>query len=173
MGFRVQIEAVKSIFIPRKGHPSIVFMAWAMACAHLIGCASHSDPQESPSFEADRLRMSQRMVEQEMAWNAGDLEGFMDAYWRSDSLRFVGSRGPSRGWQTTLDNYRKGFATPEEMGQLTFGIQNIEPAGPDHALMLGSWQLNRSGGLDTLAGWFSLVWQRRDGDWVIVRDHSS
>ena len=120
-----------------------------------------------------QLVIKQRMVEQEMAWNAGDLEGFMDAYWRSDSLLFVGSRGPSRGWQTTLDNYRKGYATPEEMGQLTFGIQNIEPAGPDHALMLGSWQLNRSGGLDTLAGWFSLVWQRRDGDWVIVRDHSS
>ena len=47
-----------------------------------------------------------------------------------------------RPWTITARVY----ATPEEMGQLTFGIQNIEPAGPDHALMLGSWQLNRSGG---------------------------
>lgn len=137
------------------------------------GCAHQQQDPLPPDFEAERLRILQRIESQEMAWNEGDLNGFMNAYWKSDSLLFVGSRGPSRGWQTTLDNYRKGYASPEEMGQLTFGIESLEPAGADHALMLGSWQLDRSGGLDTLAGWFSLVWQRLDGDWVIIRDHSS
>ena len=97
----------------------------------------------------------------------------MSAYWKSDSLLFVGSRGPSYGWQTTLDNYKKGYATPEEMGALTFDIQDLEPIGLDHAVMLGSWRLDRTGDLDTLAGWFSLVWARKYHEWVIVRDHSS
>ena len=59
------------------------------------------------------------------------------------------------------------------MGALTFEVKDVQPAGTDYALMLGAWQLERPAGLDTLSGWFSLVWQRMDGDWVIVRDHSS
>ena len=38
----------------------------------------------------DRMRILERMDVQEAAWNAGDLEGFMAAYWQSDSLLFVG-----------------------------------------------------------------------------------
>ena len=141
-----------------------------------VGCSSSNldqRPLEPVSFESDRVLILDCMARQEAAWNAGDLEGFMGCYWKSDSLLFVGSRGPSRGWQTTLDNYRKGYANPTEMGQLTFGVENLEAVGPDHALMLGSWQLNRSEGLDTLSGWFSLVWKRMDGQWFIIRDHSS
>lgn len=113
------------------------------------------------------------MEAQEKAWNEGDLEAFMSAYWASDSLLFVGSRGPSFGWQTTLDNYKKGYPNPEAMGQLTFGIKNVEFVSDDVALMVGSWNLDGRGDLDPLAGWFSLVWRRIHGDWVIVRDHSS
>lgn len=119
------------------------------------------------------MRILERMDVQETAWNAGDLEGFMSAYWQSDSLLFVGSRGPTRGWTTTLDNYRASYPDRATMGQLTFGVEDLAFSGPTCALMLGSWRLDRKGGLDTLSGWFSLVWEKREGDWVIVRDHSS
>jgi hypothetical protein len=33
--------------------------------------------------------------------------------------------------------------------------------------------LDRTGEFEPLSGWFSLVWERKDGDWVIIRDHSS
>lgn len=59
------------------------------------------------------------------------------------------------------------------MGKLTFEVEDLEPAGTDHALMLGKWHLARGEELDDLAGWFSLVWRRINGDWVIIRDHSS
>ena len=119
------------------------------------------------------MRILERMDVQETAWNAGDLEGFMSAYWQSDSLLFVGSRGPSRGWATTLENYRASYPDRATMGQLTFGVEDLTFSGPTCALMSGSWRLDRTGGLDTLSGWFSLVWEKREGDWVIVRDHSS
>lgn len=59
------------------------------------------------------------------------------------------------------------------MGTLTFEVEDLQPAGPDYALMLGAWHLAREEGLDDLSGWFSLVWRRIGEDWVIVRDHSS
>ena len=125
------------------------------------------------TWDQDVARIEERMEAQEAAWNAGDLEGFMEPYWQSDSLLFVGSRGPSFGWDTTLANYRKSYPDAAAMGKLTFGVEGIEPAGPHHALMLGSWRLDRTGEFEPLSGWFSLVWERRDGDWVIIRDHSS
>ena len=72
-----------------------------------------------------------------------------------------------------MENYRASYPDRPPWEQLTFGVEELSFAGQDHALMLGSWRLDRTGGLDTLSGWFSLVWEKRDGDWVIVRDHSS
>ena len=136
----------------------------------LSGCNTSS---VSMDHAGDEARIRVRMEAQERAWNQGDLEGFMSAYWASDSLLFVGSRGPSYGWQTTLDNYKKGYPNAEAMGQLTFGIKNVDFVSDDVALMVGSWNLDGRGELEPLAGWFSLVWRQINGDWVIVRDHSS
>lgn len=132
-----------------------------------------SDPLSAKVFSEDSVRILERMNAQEKAWSAGDLEAFMEPYWKSDSLLFVGSRGPSRGWEVTLDNYRKSYPTADAMGTLTFEVEDLCSAGPDHALMLGSWHLGRGEGLEDLSGWFSLVWKRLNGDWVIIRDHSS
>ncbi len=123
--------------------------------------------------EADRDSILERMATQEVAWNRGDLEAFMEPYWKSDSLLFVGSRGPTRGWTATLDNYRKGYPDKSAMGRLTFGVESVDFPSCDVALMLGSWRLDERGELESLSGWFSLVWERMDGRWVIVRDHSS
>ena len=53
----------------------------------------------TPSFaqknNADTRAIRQVMQEQQDAWNRGDLEAFMQGYWQSDSLRFIGSRGLS------------------------------------------------------------------------------
>ena len=145
----------------------------SLAVLFLVSGCQGGTEIEAVFSSADRQEILDQMAQQQAAWNRGDLEGFMSAYWNSDSLLFVGSRGPSYGWQTTLDNYKKSYATPQEMGALTFDVQNLEPVGVDHAVMLGAWRLDRTGGLDTLSGWFSLVWARKDLEWVIVRDHSS
>ena len=32
------------------------------------------------------------------AWNTANLDGFMNGYWQSDSLTFIGSSGLNKGW---------------------------------------------------------------------------
>ena len=63
------------------------------------------------------------MKEQELAWNNGDLNGFMNYYWNNDSLKFIGSRGITCGWQKTLNNYLTSYPNKEAMGVLTFTIK--------------------------------------------------
>lgn len=111
------------------------------------------------------------MAKQESAWNAGDLVRFMDGYWRSDSLRFIGSRGLTYGWNQTLANYKKSYPGPDAMGKLTFTLLSVEPLSKKSAFVIGKWHLARKVG--DLSGHFSLLWRKIDGVWVIVADHSS
>ena len=111
------------------------------------------------------------MAAQELAWNRSDLEAFMEGYWRSDSLRFIGSSGLTYGWQQTLDNYKKGYPDTDAMGQLKFTILSVEQLSKRSAYVIGKWRLARKAG--DLSGHYTLLWKKIKGKWVIVADHSS
>ena len=49
------------------------------------------------------------MLQQSSDWNEGNIDAFMQGYWQSDSLMFIGSRGITYGWKATLDSYKKGY----------------------------------------------------------------
>lgn len=134
----------------------------------LVAC--ESVPKRNPSGGAIN-DIQTIMNEQQEAWNRGDIDGFMNGYWKSDSLRFIGKRGITFGWQATLDNYKKSYPVPEAMGRLQFTNLTTEIVGDSAAYVIGKWQLFRSA--DTLAGHYSLLWKKMQDRWVIVADHSS
>jgi len=112
------------------------------------------------------------MARQEAAWNRGNLDSFMIGYWPSDSLRFIGSRGLTYGWQATLDNYRKSYPDRDAMGTLKFTILSVEKLSRRSAYVIGKWRLTR-GEKGDLSGHYTLLWRKIHGKWVIVADHSS
>jgi hypothetical protein len=111
------------------------------------------------------------LAEQQDCWNQGDIECFMTGYWKSDSLKFIGSSGINYGWQATLDNYRKTYPNKNAMGTLNFELINLEPLGNDHYLVTGKWKLVRAS--DEPHGLFTLLWKRFGDEWKIIYDHSS
>ena len=137
-----------------------------LLCAALLsGCAA-------TRLGSQRQDISQVLTTQTAAWNRGDVSGFMQGYWQSDSLVFIGKSGLTYGWQPTLDNYRRSYPDAAAMGQLTFSNLRITPISPDAAHVVGRWQLARPAAGD-LGGHFLLVFRRIGGRWVIVADHSS
>lgn len=107
---------------------------------------------------------------QEEAWNKGDVRGFMDSYWKSDSLKFIGSKGVTYGWQKTLDNYLKGYPNKEAMGILTFTIIEASRLSETSVYVIGKWSLQKE---KPAGGHFTLLWKKINGKWVIVSDHTS
>lgn len=136
----------------------------------LIALISCNAPQQSEQSNSSRSVIYALMDEQEKAWNNGDLESFMSAYWNSDSLMFVGSRGLNYGWSKTLSNYQKSYPDKEAMGQLEFENLAFKDLD-DTKLVIGLWTLYRSS--DTLSGSYSLTWRKLENQWKIVADHSS
>lgn len=119
----------------------------------------------------DKAAILKVMQTQETAWNKGDIPGFMQGYWKSDSLTFIGKSGPEHGWQTTLDHYIKAYPDKSTMGQLTFSNLNIKMLDANNAFVIGSWQLKRAKG--DVGGWFTLLFRKIKGEWKIVVDHTS
>ena len=72
----------------------------------------------------------------------GILKDFMAGYWQSEELTFIGSSGIKKGWQTTLDNYKKSYPNKSAMGILKFDLLEVKVNG-DSAFVLGKWKLTR------------------------------
>lgn len=119
---------------------------------------------------SDASEIAKVMAMQEQAWNEGNMDKFMEGYWNSDSLTFIGRNGITYGWSTTLSNYKKSYPDKETMGKLTFTLLNQEKLGPGTYLVLGKWHLQRE---VEAGGYFSLVWKKLKGKWVIISDHTN
>ena len=63
-----------------------------------------------------RKDIAQTLQVQADAWNAGDIEEFMQTYWKSQLLTFSSGGSVRRGWQATLDNYKQRY--PEKLANL-------------------------------------------------------
>lgn len=123
--------------------------------------------------EAQKADQSIRKLlnEQTLAWNRGDLEGFMQGYWKTDSLCFIGKSGVTYGWNNTLANYKKGYPDTAAMGKLQFTILHVQLLSKQYAQVIGKWHLTRS--IGNVQGHFTLLLRQLNGQWVIVSDHSS
>lgn len=111
------------------------------------------------------------LKKQEEDWSKGDIEAYMEGYWKSDSLKFIGKNGVTYGWQNTMAKYQKSYPDKDSMGKLKFEIISMEMICFKTVLVIGKWNLTRKS--DFLQGYYSLIWKRIDGKWVIVTDHSS
>jgi ketosteroid isomerase-like protein len=140
--------------------------------AAIVSGRNTGDQGSSPSNDA-ALRAAVKSVlrVQEDAWNRGDIDAFVDHYWKSDDLTFNSEGKTTRGWNGTLARYRERYGTPEKMGRLSFTGLEITPLGDSAALVLGQWRLERES--EPVSGNFSLVLSKLDGRWVIVHDHTS
>lgn len=110
------------------------------------------------------------MNEQVVAWNNGDLEGFMQGYWKSSELTFVSGGKITKGWQQTLDNYKKSYGDKAKMGILTFSDLEITILGKESAVVLGKWSLQRE--KDNPKGLFTITFRKFKDGWKIILDHS-
>ena len=122
-------------------------------------------------ISADETAIRQLLTEQSAAWNKGDLEAFMQPYWHSDSLLFIGKSGVKRGWAVTLANYKKGYPDTTAMGQLHFDILEVQQLSAAHCFVVGKWYLQRT--IGDIGGHFTLLFRKIKGQWKIVADHSS
>jgi hypothetical protein len=122
------------------------------------------------SIEQDKNEILDIMATQEKAWSNNDIDGFMQGYWKSDSLKFYGSNGLTYGWDKTLANYKKGYPTKNETGTLNFKINDISMINDKSYFVMGEYHLKRNVG--DADGVFMIIFKKINGEWKIIADTS-
>lgn len=148
--------------------------AFGLACPLSNHSVSFSNNSLESTFKInpeDEAAIRAIMDQQVKCWNRGDIDCFMEGYWRSDSLMFIGSSGITYGFDNTLQRYQKVYPDRAAMGTLAFNIVSLERLSADAYHMVGQWKLARTVG--DLSGHFTLVFRKIENQWFIVKDHSS
>jgi ketosteroid isomerase-like protein len=126
---------------------------------------------------ADETAIRAVLDAQVVAWNRGDLDGFMAGYWRDENLAFTSGDKMTKGWDATRQRYQTRYFTPDkdgklaERGELSFGELHVESFSPTAALVRGRYFLKLAKGTDT--GRFTLSFRKMPDGWRITSDHTS
>ena len=121
----------------------------------LISCSQSNE-------EYDKKAILEILELQQTAWSNNDLEGFMQGYWKSDSLKFYGSNGITFGWDKTLANYQKGYPTKEHTGTLKFKINDVSKINDTSYFVMGEYHLTRT--IGNANGVFMIIFKKINGE---------
>jgi ketosteroid isomerase-like protein len=146
-------------------------LAGCLMAVTVSACAVNlniNDTQLVGSATSDEQRILDVISTQQAAWNAGDIDAFMQGYWQSPDLRFASGGEVAYGWQVTRDRYHSRYSNRALMGTLTFDRLETDLLADDAAIVHGAWALQRES--DRPSGLFTLIFKRIDGEWKIVSD---
>lgn len=142
-----------------------------VAILAVTGCARPS-PQSPPAPAALGAELEAQLGRSAVAWNSGDLAGFMEDYARDSLTTYMGARAPVYGWTTIRDRYAPSFQPGARRDSLRFERFAVRPLSPTLALVTARFILHRGDSV-TASGPFTLVMERRPDGWKILHDHTS
>jgi ketosteroid isomerase-like protein len=146
----------------------IISVPVIMVALVLGASAGRKNSLPEPAVKEIRAVLDRQML----AWNRGDIEGFMEGYWRSRDLTFFSDNTTVSGWDETIARYRTRYQTGgNQMGKLEFLDLRVELLGSNAAFVRGRFHLTGSGNEST--GLFTLTFRKLPGGWKIVHDHTS
>ena len=150
-----------------KAHAAAILLTLSFgACATPTGPVD--DMVVTASQSADIAAINALLDKQGNDWNRGDVDGFMEGYWKSPDLRFGSGGNVTRGWEETNARYKTNYDSREKMGVLTFSDQEVILLADDAAVVHGRWALERDG--DTPGGLYTLILRKFEDGWKIVSD---
>ena len=145
----------------------------------------HNTYYQNILSEQDKKSILSVMNNQEIAWNQGKIDDFMEGYIKSENLIFNGANGPYYGWKAVKYRYFRSYPSKEKMGVLTFKVSDLFGLSSNLALMIGEYNLLypskcfrifkkfKSCQDITSNGFFTLLWKKTDQGWLILSDHTS
>jgi len=137
----------------------------------LLGLAALASPVAAASPKAERTAILSTIARMEAAWNRGDFRGYMAGFKNPDVV-FVSGGKFQEGWRGPRDHYVRDYGgSPERRGHLHFYNMKIDLLGPDAAMLIGQYRLER--GARVTEGINTRLFRKVRGKWLITMNHVS
>ena len=155
-----------------------------LAIAALVFCPTVR-AQEMNGWQSESLRWNANVPEPDAQqidevllkmldrWNAHDLEGHLEIYWKSPSLLVVVDSEQFNGWQQLHDSYLTGYPDRSTMGFIQPTRIQVKLLKPDLALALTRWSISFPTSKQNVVGNTTMDLQKFDDGWKIVASHTS
>src|ERR1700674_671429 len=106
-------------------------------------------------------------------WNAHDIEGHLEVYWKSSELLVVIDSEQFNGWQQLHDSYVNGYPGATGMGFIQPNRIQVRLLKPDLALALTWWSVSFPSSKQEVMGNSVMNLQKFADGWKIVASHTS
>jgi uncharacterized protein (TIGR02246 family) len=106
-------------------------------------------------------------------WNAHDIEGNLEVYWKSPELLVVVDSEEFNGWQQLHDSYLNGYPNRNSMGFIQLKRIQVKLLKSDLALVLTWWSVSFPSSQQTMVANTTMDLQKFDDGWKIVESHTS
>jgi hypothetical protein len=123
--------------------------------------------------ESDGQQIYKVLLKMLDRWNAHDLEGHLEVYWKSPELLVVVDSEQFNGWQQLHDSYVNGYPDRNSMGYINPARIQIKLLKPDMALALTWWSISFPTSKQKVVGNTTMNLQKFADGWKVVAAHSS
>jgi Protein of unknown function (DUF3225) len=129
-----------------------------------------SSPATAPSDGQQVYDVLLKMLDR---WNAHDIEGHLEVYWKSPELLVVVDSEQFNGWQELHDSYINGYPDRGSMGYINPARIQVKLLKPDLALALTWWSISFPTTKQKVVGNTTMNLQKFADGWKVVAAHSS
>ena len=121
----------------------------------------------------DAQQVYQLLLKMLDRWNAHDIEGHLEVYWKSPELLVVVDSEQFNGWQQLHSSYINGYPDRNSMGYISPARIQVKLLKPDLALALTWWSITFPNSKQKVVGNTTMNLQKFEDGWKIVAAHSS
>jgi hypothetical protein len=165
--------------LPKRFETFIKISAISVLSFCLPVMAQEQNEWRSDSFRAnssvakpDAQQVYEVLLKMLDRWNAHDIEGHLQAYWKSPELLVVVDSEQFNGWQQLHDSYISGYPDRNAMGFIQSKRIQVKLMKPDLALALTWWSLSFPSSEHAVMGNTTMNLQKFDDGWKIVASHT-
>jgi uncharacterized protein (TIGR02246 family) len=123
--------------------------------------------------QSDAQQVYEVLLKMSDRWNAHDIEGYMEVYWKSPELLVVVDSEQFNGWQQLHNSYLNGYPDRNAMGFIEPKRIQVKLLKPDLALALTWWSVSFPSSQQKVVGNSTMNLQKFDDGWKIVASHTS
>lgn len=142
------------------------------ACTDNAVMTEDNPKSENMTTVIDSAAIMSNFKRQEECWNKHDLECYVESYENTKHVQTISSAGITKGYNHILRDYKMYF--PEErMGNLHFDQIELKRLSEQYYYVTGRFNLTYKNQDKLIQGWFSVLMEKINGNWLMISDHSS
>ena len=134
---------------------------------------SGSPPANSSVSKLEDQQVYETLLKMLDRWNAHDIEGHLEVYWKSPQLLVVVGSEQFNGWQQLHDSYINGYPGSTAMGLIQPKRIQVRLLKPDLALALTWWSVTFPTSKQALEGNSVMNLQKFGDGWKIIASQTS